>query len=296
MSIYAHVSELRGRTAAGWPVRLSSDNAGQSVANAFARLRALVQRLGWPMLAGISLPVGLLAIWSLAVHLELLAPQILPAPSLVWTTTSELLFSGELLFELSVSLARLFVGLLIGSLLGFAFGVAFATSRALDSYVAPSVRAVFLVPSLGWLPFFMLFFGIGETLKVILIAKTCFLPLMVGAFSSIRTMPSKYNEVARCLELGRLAYFRHILLPSLVPAVATGLRQALSKGWKVLILVEMISSAAGIGYLMMWGRKSFQLDVVFATMIVIGIVGLLFDRGVLWLENRTASWSLNTAT
>jgi sulfonate transport system permease protein len=119
---------------------------------------------------------------------------------------------------------------------------------------------------------------------------------MVGAFSSIRTMPSKYNEVARCLELGRLAYLRHILLPSLVPAVATGLRQALSKGWKVLILVEMISSAAGIGYLMMWGRKSFQLDVVFATMIVIGIVGLLFDRGVLWLENRTAAWSLHTAT
>lgn len=244
---------------------------------------------------GLVLPIGILAAWSLAVRFELLAPQILPAPSLVWTTSTDLLVSGDLPFELGVSMLRLAAGVSIGALLGLITGIAFGLSWRADDYLGGTVRAIFLVPSLGWLPFFMLLFGIDETLKVVLIAKTCFLPLMVGPYHAIKTMPSKYHDIARCLELGRGDYLRKILLPALLPSIATGMRQAVSKGWKVLILVEMISSAAGIGYLMMWGRKSFQLDVVFATIVVIGFVGLLFDRGVLWLERRTAQWSLHAA-
>jgi sulfonate transport system permease protein len=257
---------------------------------------SLLSRGLFHVATGLALPAVVLVIWSFAVRYELLAPQILPAPSLVWETTTDLLLSGQLLYELSVSFARLAAGLVFGALLGLAFGLLFALSEKIDTYVAPTVRAIFLVPSLGWLPFFMLIFGIGETLKIVLIAKTCFLPLMVGVYGAIRTLPEKYNDVSRALELDRRAHLRYVILPAVVPAIATGLRQALSKGWKVLILVEMISSAAGIGYLMMWGRKSFQLDVVFATMFVVGLIGLLFDRGVMWLERRTAGWSLHTAS
>ncbi|MDH7794045.1 MULTISPECIES: ABC transporter permease [unclassified Beijerinckia] len=263
----------------------------------FAAVGAIYRRSRWlgAVAVGLVVPIAILALWSLAVRLELLAPQILPAPSLVWTTLSEFLISGDLPYELGVSMLRLAAGIAIGAGLGLATGVALGLSHQADDYLGASVRAVFLVPSLGWLPFFMLMFGIDETLKVVLIAKTCFLPLMVGPYHAIRTMPSKYDDIARCLELKRTDYLRKILLPALLPSIATGLRQAVSKGWKVLILVEMISSAAGIGYLMMWGRKSFQLDVVFATILVIGLVGLLFDRGILWFERRTAQWSLHAA-
>ncbi|WP_217539537.1 ABC transporter permease subunit, partial [Stenotrophomonas sp. GbtcB23] len=113
--------------------------------------------------------------------------------------------------------------------------------------------------SLGWLPFFMLVFGIGEALKIILIAKTCFLPLMVSAYEGVRSRPRKYDDVARAHELPWFARVRLVEGPSILPAILPGLRQALSGGWKVLILGEMISSAAGLGYLMMWGRKAFQL-------------------------------------
>ena len=243
---------------------------------------------------GLSLPIFIIGLWSLAVHLELLAPQILPAPSLVWSTTWDLLRSGDLLSELSVSFARLAAGLAVGGLLGLAFGLLFGLSRTAELYFGGTIRAIFLVPSLGWLPFFMLLFGIGETLKFVLIAKTCFLPLMVHVSSALRTQPTKYQDVVRCLELDRWSRYRFVILPSIVPALSVALRQALSKGWKALILVEMISSAAGIGYLMMWGRKSFQLDVVFATMIVIALVGLLFDRVVVGLQHRFATWSLHT--
>ncbi|MCB4771223.1 ABC transporter permease [Ancylobacter sp. Lp-2] len=246
------------------------------------------------VLLGLSLPAVLVLIWSVAVRQEWLAPQILPAPSLVWQTGLELATSGQLAHELAVSLARVMTGVLLGGLAGLAVGVAFGLSRTLETYAAPTIRAFFLVPSLGWLPFFMLVLGIGETLKIVLIAKTAFLPLMVGVFEAIRSMPAKYDDVARALELDRRARLRHIVLPAVLPAIATGFRLSLSKGWKALILVEMLASAAGIGYLMMWGRKSFQLDVVFATMIVIGLVGWALDHGLLKLQNRTTRWSFHS--
>lgn len=252
---------------------------------------------GWlgKVLLGLVVPFALLALWSYAVHQEWLAEQILPDPRLVYKTTADLLATGQLPSELLVSLGRVTAGLAVGGGLGLLFGLAFGLFRPLDIYVAPTVRAICLVPSLGWLPFFMLVFGIGEALKIILIAKTCFLPLMVSAYEGIRSRPHKYDDVARALELPWFARVRLVIWPSILPAILTGVRQALSRGWKVLILVEMISSAAGLGYLMMWGRKAFQLDVVFATMIVIGIVGWALDYALTRFQHRTTGWSFKSA-
>ncbi|MGK6314791.1 ABC transporter permease [Neorhizobium sp. DT-125] len=252
---------------------------------------------GWlgKVALGLVVPFALLAFWSYAVHQEWLAEQILPDPRLVYETTTDLIATGQLPGELLVSLGRVAAGLAVGGGLGLLFGLAFGLFRPLDIYVAPTVRAICLVPSLGWLPFFMLVFGIGEALKIILIAKTCFLPLMVSAYEGIRSRPRKYDDVARALELPWLVRVRLVVWPSILPAILTGVRQALSRGWKVLILVEMISSAAGLGYLMMWGRKAFQLDVVFATMIVIGIVGWVLDYALTKFQHRTTGWSFKTA-
>jgi sulfonate transport system permease protein len=241
------------------------------------------------------LPLVLLAAWSLAVRYELVAPQILPAPSLVWDTAVELVASGQLQSELAVSILRVAVGLVIGGSLGLAIGVATGLSRTTEAYLAPTVRAILLVPSLGWLPFFMLVFGIGEALKIVMIAKACFLPMMVNSFDGVRGVSPKHREVARVLELGRFDTLRFLIAPATLPAVLNGLRLALSKGWQVLVLVEMIASAAGLGYLMTWGRKSFQLDVVLVTMVVIGAAGWLIDRAAIALQARTTTWSTRSA-
>ena len=97
------------------------------------------------------------------------------------------------------------------------------------------------------------------------------------------------------LNLGRLDTLRFVILPAILPAVLTGFRLALSKGWQVLVLVEMIASAAGIGYLMTWGRKSFQLDVVLVTMLIIGLTGWLLDRTALVVQQRATPWSYRRA-
>ncbi|WP_411035629.1 ABC transporter permease [Shinella sp. BYT-45] len=244
---------------------------------------------------GLAVPLAVLALWSYAVQQQWFSPLILPAPSLVWDTLSDLVATGELQSELLVSFGRVLAGLAVGGGLGFLFGIAFGLWRPLDIYVSPTVRAICLVPSLGWLPFFMLLFGIGEALKIILIAKTCFLPLMVSSYEGLRNRPRKFDEVAAVLELPWATRVRRVILPSILPSILTGLRLALSKGWKALILVEMISSASGIGYLMMWGRKAFQLDVVFSTIVVVGLVGWLLDWALLKGQHRVTGWSFKTA-
>jgi sulfonate transport system permease protein len=241
------------------------------------------------------LPLILLAAWSLVAHYELVAPQILPGLAIVWATAIDLFASGQLQSELLVSLMRVAAGLLIGGAAGLAVGIGMGLSRTAEVYLAPTIRAIWLVPALGWLPFFMLAFGIGEELKIVLIAKACFLPMMVNSFDGVRTIPRKHHEVARMLNLGRLDTIRFVVGPAILPSVLTGFRLALSKGWQVLVLVEMIASAAGIGYLMTWGRKSFQLDVVLVTMLIIGATGWLLDRVALTVQRRATAWSHRSA-
>lgn len=236
-------------------------------------------------------PASILLLWQVASDFAWMPEQILPAPSFTLQTAVELIHSGELGEALRISLLRLASGFLVGSALGLAFGLLFATSSAADEYIGPTVRAICLVPSLGWLPFFMLIFGIGETLKFVLIAKTCFLPVLISSYNAARDLPQKYRDVARVLELSGSERLRIIYFPAIAPAIFTGLRLSLSKGWKALILVEMIASAAGIGYLMTWGRKAFQLDVVFVTMVFIGLIGWLIDYLASRWEKRLMRWA-----
>ncbi|MES2188057.1 MAG: ABC transporter permease [Pseudomonadota bacterium] len=260
--------------------------AGSGAAWAVARLRAV--------LVALAVPALVVALWWWAAAHAWMSEQILPPPAYVWDTALDLIRSGQVQEALAVSFGRLVAGLAIGGGLGLAAGVAMGLSRRTEAYLGPTLRAICLVPSLGWLPFFMLAFGIGEGLKFALIAKTCFMPMMVNGFEGTRAVPVRYREVARVLELGRFATLRYVVLPAALPALTNGFRLALSKGWKALVLVEMIASAAGIGYLMTWGRKAFQLDVVLVTMVVIGIAGWALDRAALVLSRRYGAWSERT--
>lgn len=240
-------------------------------------------------------PLLIVAVWWWAAEQRLLARQILPHPSLVAATGWKLLVSGKLFGELSVSAGRVLAGLAIGGGLGLAVGLACGLSQRFEAYVSPTIRAIWLVPMLGWLPFLMLVLGIGEALKISMIAKTCFLPLMVNAYQGVRSVPRRYIEVADVLELGRLNRLRLVILPAIAPVLFTGLRLALSKGWKALVVVELVASAAGIGYLMSWGRTLFQLDVVMVTMIAIGLVGFTLDHGLAIIDRRLSRWSVKSA-
>jgi sulfonate transport system permease protein len=218
-------------------------------------------------------------------------PQILPSPLAVWAAAVDMLRSGDLAAALEVSLGRVALGLATGGVFGLFAGAALGRSRILDAYFGPTLRAICQIPTIAWLPVFMLIFGIGEELKIAIIAKAAFLPMLVNTFAGVRNASARYHEVANVLEFGPLQRLRLVTVPSALPMIVSGLRLALSNAWHVLIVVEMLASASGIGHVMAWSRTLFQLDVVFVTVVAIGATGWLMDAAMRAAERRLSPWS-----
>lgn len=237
------------------------------------------------------LPLSVLLIWQLATMEHWLAPQILPSPKIVAATLIDLVTSGDILTGLAISLRRILVGFTLGAAAGLILGVALGRSARIEHYVGPSLRAVAQVPSLGWLPFFMLIFGLGETLNYVVIAKACFVPIALTTAAGIRNIPARYIEVARVLRLRRATMVLRVFLPGALPTIFSGVRIALGQAWIAMVVVEMLADTAGLGYMMVWGRTLFQIDIVLVGMIVVGFIGFLMDAGLRATEHRLRRWS-----
>ena len=237
-----------------------------------------------------ALPLALLALWQIAAAEAWVAPQILPAPSIVLASFADLIRDGELWANLTVSLGRIVLGFALGAAAGLVVGVAFGIWPRTEQYFGPTLRALAQVPSIGWLPFFILIFGLGETLNAVLIAKACFVPTVLSTVGGIDAIDKRYLDVARALRLPRRALVLRLVLPAALPDIASGVRLALGQAWVSLIVVEMLADTEGVGYLMTWGRTIFQTDIVIVGMIVIGAIGFLMDTGLRRLERRLQSW------
>ena len=146
--------------------------------------------------------------------------------------------------------------------------------------------AIAQIPILAWLPFFMLLLGIGEALKIVLVAKAVFTPVTLGTCAGIRAVPERYLELARVLGLSRARTLRNVVLPAALPQLFSGFRYGLTHAWLSLVAVELLASFEGVGYLMVYSRQLFQLDVMVAVMLVIALIGLLLDRALAFGEAR----------
>jgi sulfonate transport system permease protein len=238
------------------------------------------------------LPLSLLALWQMTTSAGWLAPQILPSPATVAATFIDLVASGDIVEGLAISLRRVAVGFAIGAATGLAAGVALGRSATVEQYFGPTLRAIAQVPSLGWLPFLMLIFGLGETLNYVIIAKACFVPIALNTSAGIRNLPAPYLEMAHALRVRPATMMWRVIVPGALPSVFSGVRLALSHGWIAMVVVEMLADTTGIGYLMTWGRTLFQIDVVIVGMILIGVIGYLMDRGLRHIECRFQRWRL----
>lgn len=236
------------------------------------------------------LPLALLGLWQLSADHGWVPAQILPAPSVVLATFADLFDSGELQEHTLISLQRVLWGFLAGSLGGLAFGVLIALSERARDYLQPSFNALAQVPSLGWLPFLMLLLGIDEALKIVLIGKAAFVPLAINTYDGMRGVPNRYLEVARVYRFTRLQLLRKVVLPAAFPPIWNGVRYALTHAWLALVAVELLASSEGLGFLIVYGRQLYQLDVVLAAVLVVGSIGWLLDRGLAAVETRLLHW------
>jgi sulfonate transport system permease protein len=235
-------------------------------------------------------PSLLLLTWAVASKKQWVPPQILPAPAAVGETLLEQFKTGELFKHFGISLGRVAGGFALGSASGVVLGVAMGLSRRVEQYLLPLFNAVSQVPVLGWLPLAMMVLGIGEALKVAIIAQAALVPIAVSTLQGIRNVPQNYLDVARAFQFSKRQLLRKVVLPASVPSVFVGIRYGLTQAWLSLVTVELLASSEGLGFLIVWGRQLFQLDLVLAAILVVGVVGLVLDRGLERIEARLLRW------
>jgi sulfonate transport system permease protein len=224
------------------------------------------------------LPIALLALWYTGAEQGWISPQVLPPPQFVWETLRDLATSGDLWLHVSTSFTRVGVGFAAGTLLGLVLGSAMGLSRRFEAYVLPTFNALVQIPVLAWLPFVLLIVGIGEPLKYILIAKAALVPVALNTLQGFRQTPSALREVGEVYGYTRRQQVLEIVLPHAVPTLFTGVRLGFTKAWLSLVVVELVASSEGLGYLIVYGRQLFQLDLVMAAVIVVGAIGYAIDR------------------
>jgi len=270
------------------PVKRLPPSAQRAVPRVVARAaqgsawqsRALNRLLPW------LLPAALLGLWYLGSERGWLSDQVLPPPAFVYQTLVDLASTGDLWLNASASMQRVLVGFLIGSGLGVTLGLVMGLSKTVEDYLLPSFNALVQIPVLGWMPFALLLFGIGEPLKYVLIAHAALVPVTLCTLQAFHQVPKRLLEVGQAYGFSRRQIVTDIVLPSAVAPIFTGLRLGFTKAWLSLVVVELLASSEGLGYLIAYGRQLFQLDLVMAAVVVVGAVGLLIDRSFEYVERR----------
>ncbi|SAK46498.1 binding-protein-dependent transport system inner membrane protein [Caballeronia calidae] len=233
--------------------------------------------IGWTALPWI-VPCVCALLWLPGSRYGWISAQVLPPPALVFETLGALVKNGELWMNLSASMTRAAVGFGGGVALGIVLGGLLGLSRTLEAYVLPSFNAIVQVPVLGWLPFLMIVVGIGEPLKYLLIGHAALVPVTLSTLQGFRGTPRALQEVASVYRYTRWQVITRVTLPSAIPVIGTGVRLAFTKAWLTLVVVELVASSEGLGYLIVYGRQLFQLDLVLAAVLIVGAIGYAADR------------------
>jgi sulfonate transport system permease protein len=260
--------------------------------------RPLTRRLGpgpRRRFAALLGPAVLLAIWCVASATGVLDPRILSEPWTVLATASEQLISGKLQEHLAISAQRAALGLIFGILLGVALALVAGLSRAGESLVDGPVQIKRAIPSLALLPLLVLWFGIDETMKVLTITLGVFVPVYLQTHAGLRSIETKYVELAQTVRLTRLAFIGKVVLPGALPGFFLGLRFAVTGAWVSLVVVEQINSTSGIGYMMELARTYGQTNIIVLGLAVYGVLGLLSDGAVQLLQRKALTWQRTMA-
>lgn len=257
------------------------------------RIFASRRAIGWRpfnAVSGLLLPIALLLLWETVVRAGWVSAHQLPPPSTLAATAWELATSGSLFRHAWVSSLRVLAGFLIGASLALLVGSLVALVRPVERLIDPTFQGLRAVPSLAWVPLLLLWFGIDETPKLVLIAIGTFFPVYLATFSGLGNVDRKLVEVGRQAGLNRNALLWRILIPAALPGIFTGLRAALSLGWMFLVAAELIASTQGLGYLLSDGRETGRVDFVFIAILSLALLGKVTDSLLRALERRVLAW------
>jgi sulfonate transport system permease protein len=246
-------------------------------------------RLARPAL-GLLLPVGAALLWEIAVRLGLSDGRLLPPPSRIFAEFADLARTGELQRHVAATLLRMGAGFGLGTVAGTLLGAISGYSWLARRLIDPTLQGLRAVPSIAWIPLFILWLGIFETSKVALIAVGVFFPVYLGVAGAILSVDRKLVEVGRVFRLSRTALARRILLPAVLPQTATALRSGLGLGFMFVVAAEFMGASEGLGYLLVDGQQLGKPDQILAAVIAFALMGKAADSLLVAVTGPLVRW------
>lgn len=241
-------------------------------------------------------PLALIAVWQLVSVTGLVPPQVLASPSQIARTLVNLIADGTLLHALGASVQRATLGLLLGTVIALACAIPVGFSRIGDAVVDPLVQMLRTLPLLGLVPLFILWFGIGEASKVLLVALGVCVPLYLNVVGALRSIDPDLYELSDSLNLSVWQRARHVIIPAALPGTLVGTRQALAYAWLALIVAEQMSATTGLGFMINNARDFLQTDVIIVGLLTYAALGLISDALVRVAERWSLRWRTEGAT
>jgi NitT/TauT family transport system permease protein len=236
------------------------------------------------------LVVIFLLLWELAAYLGQVSALFFPAPSVIAKTLIRMMAGGQLLTDLTASLTRLSMGLFIGAGLGLVLGLAMGWSASLRRMVDPFIAAVHPIPKISVLPLIMIIFGIGENSKIMVIAIACFFPMLISTMAGVRQISPIHFEVAQSYGASPAKIFSRVLIPGSLPLILAGLRLAVNTALVLTIAVELLTAREGLGASIWLAWETFRTEYLYATLLVVSLLGITFSRGVHYLTTWFVPW------
>lgn len=235
-------------------------------------------------------PVGLIAVWWLITATGWVGPQSFPSPVAVVDAAVELIRSGRLQSAMLVSTQRVLVGTALGISTGVIIAVIAGLNRISEDVLDPTMQIIKAVPNFSLLPLLIIWLGIDEAPKIVLIALSTSIPIYMNTFGAIRGVDQRLIDTARSVGLGRAELVRHVILPGSVPGFLVGLRISLANAWLALIFAEQINARNGLGRLMSDARSLFRIDLMVLVVVLYAVLGLGSYAFVRFLERRLLQW------
>lgn len=235
-------------------------------------------------------PLVLLGLWQLGSSTDVIKERDFPAPSTVLSEFKRLWQSGELMDHTQVSVGRVLTGLAIGITVGTVLAVLAGISRIGEDIIDAPMQMLRTLPVLALIPFFILWFGIGEQAKILMVAMGVSFPIYLNTFAGIRGVDNRLVEAAQTVGLRRLGLIRHVVLPGALPSFLVGLRYALGTAWLVLVVSELNNASEGLGYMMTQAREFMRTGVLVVGLVMYACLGLMSDTIVRVLERFALAW------
>jgi sulfonate transport system permease protein len=241
-------------------------------------------------------PLLLLALWALASAAGWTDPRALPAPWTVFSTLFDLWSTGTLQTDILTSLQRAGLGFACGLVAGVALALLAGLTRTGNALIDGTVQVKRAIPTLGLIPLLILWLGIGEAFKVVIIALGVLVPIYLNLVSALSGIDDRYVELAQVVRLNRSQVIRHVVFPGALPGFFVGLRLAVTGSWLALVVLEQINATSGLGYLMFQAQNYGQVDVIMVGLLIYAVFGYAADTAVRTIERTALRWRKSLAS